>query len=84
MFVLRRLDCLLEDSKDAVLEEVRFPREEAYERRGDAIYAELADHQKAIADHIERKELSLSPKNRKALFTLKTWVAQKALMEIGQ
>ena len=29
MFVLRRLDCLLEDSKDAILEEVRFQREEA-------------------------------------------------------
>lgn len=29
MFVLRRLDCLLEDSKQAVLEEVRFQREEA-------------------------------------------------------
>lgn len=55
-----------------------------YERWGDAIYAELADHQKAIEDHIEREELSLSPKNRKALFALKTWIAQKALMEIGQ
>ena len=29
MFVLRRLDCLLEPTKDAVLEEVRFQREEA-------------------------------------------------------
>ena len=29
MFVLRRLDCLLEQTKDAVLEEVRFQREEA-------------------------------------------------------
>ena len=29
MFVLRRLDCLLETTKDAVLEEVRFQREEA-------------------------------------------------------
>ena len=29
MFVLRRLDCLLEDSKQAVLEEVRFQREDA-------------------------------------------------------
>ena len=56
----------------------------AYERWGDAIYTELADHQKAIEDHIEREELSLSPKNRKALFALKTWTAQKALMEIGQ
>ena len=55
-----------------------------YERWGDAIYAELADHQKAIADHIEREELSLSPKNRKALFSIKTWTAQKTLMEIGR
>lgn len=29
MFVLRRIDCLLEDSKDTVLEEVRFQKEEA-------------------------------------------------------
>ena len=29
MFVLRRLDCLLEQTKDAILEEVRFQREEA-------------------------------------------------------
>ena len=29
MFVLRRLDCLLEDTKEDVLEEVRFQREEA-------------------------------------------------------
>ncbi len=29
MFVLRRIDCLLEDTKAAVLEEVRFQREEA-------------------------------------------------------
>ncbi len=29
MFVLRRLDCLLEETKNEVLEEVRFQREEA-------------------------------------------------------
>ncbi|MBI1296251.1 N-6 DNA methylase [bacterium] len=29
MFVLRRLDCLLEESKDAVMEEVRFQQEDA-------------------------------------------------------
>lgn len=29
MFVLRRLDCLLEPSKEAVLEEIRFQREDA-------------------------------------------------------
>lgn len=29
MFVLRRLDCLLEPSKDAVMEEVKFQRDDA-------------------------------------------------------
>lgn len=29
MFVLRRIDCLLEDTKDAVLAEVKFQKEEA-------------------------------------------------------
>jgi len=29
MFVLRRLDCLLEETKEAILEEVRFQREDA-------------------------------------------------------
>ncbi|MBE9223299.1 type I restriction-modification system subunit M N-terminal domain-containing protein, partial [Cyanobacterium stanieri LEGE 03274] len=28
MFVLRRLDCLLEETKDKVMEEVRFQRED--------------------------------------------------------
>ena len=29
MFVLRRIDCLLEDTKDAVLAEVKFQKDEA-------------------------------------------------------
>jgi len=29
MFVLRRLDCLLEPSKDAVMEEIRFQQDDA-------------------------------------------------------
>lgn len=37
MFVLRRLDCLLETTKDAVTEEVRFQREEAKFTTLDAI-----------------------------------------------
>ena len=56
----------------------------AYERWGDAIYDELADYQKAIEDHIEHEEITLSPKNRKALFAVKTWATQKGLMEIGE
>ena len=40
MFVLRRLDCLLEPTKEAALEEVRFQREDA----------EMADLEKRAAD----------------------------------
>ena len=56
----------------------------AYERWGEAIYTTLADHQKTIEEHIEREEITLSPKNRKALFAVKTWTEQKALLEIGE
>ena len=56
----------------------------AYERWDETIYTTPADHQKTIEDHIEREELTLSPKNRKALFAAKTWTGQKALMEIGE
>jgi type I restriction enzyme M protein len=55
-----------------------------YERWGEAIYTTIADHKKTIEDHIEREEIILSPKNRKALFAVKTWTEQKALMEIGE
>ncbi len=42
MFVLRRLDCLLETTKDAVTEEVRFQREEAGFTTLDAIALQQA------------------------------------------
>lgn len=59
------------------LEEVM---EWAYQRWGDNIYTNLADYQKSINEYIERQEISINPKNRKALFESKTWIKQRDLL----
>jgi len=56
----------------------------AYGRWGDDIYTTLADHKQAIEDHLEQEEISLTAKNRKALFTAKTWTAQRDLMQVAE
>lgn len=56
----------------------------AYGRWGNEIYTSLIDHKQTIEEHLEREEISLSPKNRKALFTVKTWQTQRKLMQVGE
>ena len=56
----------------------------AYEQWGDDIYTALADRKQAIEAYLEKEEISLSPKNRKALFTAKTWQVQRELMEAAR
>jgi type I restriction enzyme M protein len=56
----------------------------AYGKWGDAIYTDLADHKRAIEDHIEKAEMTLTAKHRTALFTAKTWTAQLQLMEVAE
>ncbi|MXX13367.1 MAG: SAM-dependent DNA methyltransferase, partial [Gemmatimonadetes bacterium] len=55
-----------------------------YEKWGDSIYTDLTHHQKTIEDHIEREEIKISTKNRKALFSSKVWQDQREIMEIGE
>lgn len=56
----------------------------AYEKWGDSIYTDLTLYQKAIEDHIEREEITVSTKNRKALFSPKVWQDQRTIMETGE
>jgi len=56
----------------------------AWEKWGDEIYATLADHRKTIEAHIEKEELNLTAKNRKALFDPALWAYQKALLETAE
>ncbi|WP_008313099.1 class I SAM-dependent DNA methyltransferase [Leptolyngbya sp. PCC 6406] len=56
----------------------------AYGKWGDDIYTTLAEHKQVIEDHLEKEEISLNPKNRKALFTPKTWTAQRELMQAAE
>jgi type I restriction enzyme M protein len=63
---------------------LRSPMEWAYEKWGDAIYADLADHKAAISTHLEQEEIELNKKQQDALFSVKAWDAQRALLETGK
>ena len=56
----------------------------AYEKWGDAVYSNLDGRRKAIEDHLEKEEINLTAKNRKALFSPKVWADQKKLLEASQ
>jgi type I restriction enzyme M protein len=63
---------------------LRSPMEWSYKKWGDAIYTELADHRAAISTHLEQEEIELNKKQQDALFSVKTWEAQRALLETGK
>lgn len=52
-----------------------------WEKYGEEVYTDLKSHRTTIEDYIEREEITLSPKNRKALLDPKTWIEQRGLME---
>lgn len=56
----------------------------AYGEWGDAIYDELAQHKPAIERYVEREELTLSTKHRKALFSPATWHRQRGLLQLAE
>ncbi|MGK7939605.1 MAG: N-6 DNA methylase [Crocosphaera sp.] len=53
-----------------------------YEKWGDAIYTNLGDYKQAITEYIEKEEMNLTPKNKKALFDIKTWNNQRSLLTV--
>ena len=55
-----------------------------YDKYGDDVYTNLKDHNQAIQGYLERAGITLSPKNQKALLDLKTWIAQRDLMEVAE
>ncbi|MCX7256308.1 MAG: class I SAM-dependent DNA methyltransferase [Polaromonas sp.] len=55
-----------------------------YGRYGDEVYTDLKRHAEAIESHLEREEITLSPKNRKELLSEATWLAQRAILEAAQ
>jgi len=56
----------------------------AYEKWGDEIYTELAEHRREIESHLEKEEINLTAKNRKALFNPQVWADQKALLGVAR
>ena len=60
---------------------LREPMTWAYETFGDALYTDLAKHEKDILDWCEKNELNLSSKNSKALTNPATWNKYLKLVE---
>ena len=56
----------------------------AYKKWGDGVYDDLAGRRKTIEDHLEKEEINLTAKNRKALFSPKLWADQKKLLEAAR
>ena len=56
----------------------------AYEKWGDAIYDEMADHRKEIEEYLEEEAISLSPKNKKQLLSAETWHKQLSLLQTAE
>jgi len=55
-----------------------------YGKYGDEVYTDLKSHAEAIENHLEREEITLSPKNRKELLAQTTWQAQREIMLAAQ
>lgn len=51
---------------------------------GDEVYTDLKSHAEGIENHLEREEITLSPKNRKELLAQTTWQAQRDIMLAAQ
>lgn len=82
-----RLAAQFTDERVAALRSVPALREVmewAYEKWGDRLYSELADHKTAITTHLEQEEIELNKKQQDALFSVKTWERQRELLEVGK
>jgi type I restriction enzyme M protein len=56
----------------------------AYAKYGDDVYTQLKAHKVAIEAHVEREEITLSPKNSKELLSESTWLLQKETLEAAR
>lgn len=60
---------------------LREPMEWAWKEYGEAVYTQIATHEKAMLDWCERQELNLSAKQAKGLISPELWNRQKDLMQ---
>ncbi len=55
-----------------------------YGKYGDEVYTNLKSHTDAIEAHLEREDISLSPKSRKELLSEAMWCEQCDVMQVAQ
>lgn len=73
--------------KDELIQTLKFdktleiPMKWCLENFGDECYTNINKHKKAIEDFLDKDDISLSPKHKKALTTQDIWVKHKLLLE---
>ncbi|MEZ5690512.1 MAG: class I SAM-dependent DNA methyltransferase [Rickettsiales bacterium] len=55
-----------------------------FEKYEDEVYTNIKSHKQVIEDYLEREEISITPKNKKALLSEKTWIEQRDLMQTAE
>lgn len=63
---------------------LREPMVWAYEQWGEAVYSDLAKHEKVLLDWCEKNELNLNSKQSKALCSPELWKKQVELMKVAE
>lgn len=63
---------------------LRSPMEWAYEKWGDDIYKDPPSHKATIQAYLEQEGIELNKKQQEALFSIKTWEAQRGLMIVAE
>jgi type I restriction enzyme M protein len=73
--------------RDELIETLRFdktleePMRWCLEEFGDECYIDISKHKKAIEEHLDREDITLNAKQKKALTSKDTWAKHKMLLE---
>ena len=60
------------------------PMKYIWETYGDKVYSDLKNIEKEILEKIEKSDFDLNAKKKKALFSNKTWLKQKSLVDVAK
>ncbi|PPK62819.1 type I restriction enzyme M protein [Malaciobacter marinus] len=75
--------------RDELIETLRFdktleePMRWCLEEFGDECYIDISKHKKAIEEYLDKEDISLNAKQKKALTSKDTWAKHKMLLETG-
>jgi len=63
---------------------IRTEMEWIYHRFGDEVYKDLTPHKEEIESYLARNQISITSQNKRKLWNVKVWQAQRRIFDIGQ